>query len=1162
MLLKELQIRGFKSFLNNTIMRFPKGVTAIVGPNGSGKSNISDAIRWVLGESSVKSLRGNKMEDIIFTGTDSIKPVSFAEVSITFTDCKIKDLPYDEIVVTRRLFRDGNSEYLINKNKVRLRDIRELFMDTGIGRDGYSLIGQGQIDNVLSNKPEDRRDIFEEASGISLFKYKKDEAQRKIERSNDDLDRLSDIFGEINKQYDYLEVESEKTQKYNEVILEKNSLELDLLHYNMNKSIEDFKTIKKEKEILESDLSNIKNKDEESEREKEKINSQIDLIEKNIEEMNNEKMLKYREFSEIKSNHNILIERKQNIQNNLDTIVKNIEDNKTESIRLSEEIKGLEEDLKNSNNESDESFDDKIVSLRKDLKEVQENLDSLKEIENKNNILKAEYEADKKLKEEKHKFYLSEIKNVEADILKFEKNIEALEENLVKYKDENNSFKNDYDGLKNEAIKIKETHEKNVVAFEEVKNVLTSLNNRKSNLELNINFNANILESNELLYQPIKFLEKNYSEKDGYLGTVVSRIDTERDYVKAIETALGSRLQYVFSSKVNDAKRMINDLNSKKAGRATFLPLDTTNTSKIQSMKDAPQGVKGYAIEFIKAEEPYLSIISYLLKDIVIVDNLDTGTKYQKQFKMIVTMNGEQLNQYGSITGGISRNERETPLSIKAKIEELKSDLAQVQSEFNKNTDEYNSLASSIKNTNIKLSEIQNDENALKSKIIMSDNQVDLSLKEIEKLKNDYAEKTALRDSMIGLIESYNEDANNLTIEEVNPIKITQLNEKKKMLSEEIDKYELLRQDSIDNILKRNSLDFKIESNKNKIELINKEIADLYIRKETQEQSIMEIEAQIKGCIVKLADVEDLQKKDDEEILKIQNKKNELKNNIADIDRIIKLNQENASQISNKINQYELRETRIDESFENYKLILKDKGIEFEEFINSTRDAKNLRAKKDRIAEIDKVIAELGMVNLNAINEFKELSERREFYRLQISDIQKSISDLNSVVANINRDMKVQFKENMVKIRENFQIVFKKLFNGGEADLYLVDESDPLNSGINILAKPPGKKLQSLSLLSGGEKTLTAMALLFAILKLKPAPFCILDEIDAALDDINITRYTKFLKELAEDSQFLIITHRKTTLEVADTIYGVSMRDRGVSELISVRVEDYIEEVI
>ena len=523
---------------------------------------------------------------------------------------------------------------------------------------------------------------------------------------------------------------------------------------------------------------------------------------------------------------------------------------------------------------------------------------------------------------------------------------------------------------------------------------------------------------------------------------------------------------------------MIAELNAKKAGRATFLPLDTTNTSKTQVMPNKSDGVLGYAIEFVEAEEPYKSIISYLLKDIVIVDNIDTGIKYQKKYKMIVTQNGEQFNQYGAITGGTSYREKQTPLSIKAKINQLEEDIKKYSEELiilEKSRADYQgqieALKENIESTNNLLLDKKSQTRILEDTIAQRENEIDA-------MKNLLEEKQISKDRIKSDLEDLSNVDSTVEFKEIDTLKLNQLEEEQKILINSIDDLESKRQDSVDKILERSNIKYKIESNEN------------------------------------------------------------------------------------KLNQQDLKEVRLDESIENFKADISNRGYVYQEFINEARDTKNLREKRDTIAKIDKIIEDLGMVNLNAINEFKELSERKVFYEKQISDIEKTISDLNSIIAGINQDMKVQFKDNMEKIRLNFQKVFKKLFNGGEADLYLVDESDPLNSGITIVAKPPGKKLQALSLLSGGEKTLTAMALLFAILELKPAPFCILDEIDAALDDINISRYTKFLNELARDSQFLIITHRKTTLEVADTIYGVCMRDKGVSEIISVRVEDYIEEAI
>ena len=1162
MLLKELQIRGFKSFLNNTIIKFPPGVTAIVGPNGSGKSNISDAIRWVLGESSVKSLRGAKMEDIIFKGTDNIKPVSFAEVSITFSDCKIDDIPYDEVVVTRRLFRDGTSEYLINKNKVRLRDIRELFMDTGIGRDGYSLIGQGQIDNVLSNRPEDRRDIFEEASGISLYKYKKEEALRKIERSNDDLDRLCDIFDEINRQYTYLEAESIKTEKYNNVILEKNTLKLDLLYYGIKKNLEDFENISKDKELIQSDLNSTKAEIEKLESNKGDMNKEIEDLDLKIQALNDVKMSKLREFSEIKSSHNINIERKKHFQDSIQELNNSIESAYKNIDTISNENLSLKDSLDNWQTEDSNSFDSEINNKRSRLKEVESELNTIREEDHKNELLKLESQANTQIRDEKIKLYEGEFEKLLNELNELNTKIQDYTADLKEKNKQNTSLIDEVNNLNGKLADCNDLLRSKTLEYEDISINISHLSNQNNNAKLNLDFNKNILDTNELFYQPIKFLEKNYNENDGYLGTLVSRINTDSSYVKAIETALGSRLQYVFAKSVRDAKAMIAELNAKKAGRATFLPLDTTNTSKTQVMPNKSDGVLGYAIEFVEAEEPYKSIISYLLKDIVIVDNIDTGIKYQKKYKMIVTQNGEQFNQYGAITGGTSYREKQTPLSIKAKINQLEEDIKKYSEELiilEKSRADYQgqieALKENIESTNNLLLDKKSQTRILEDTIAQRENEIDA-------MKNLLEEKQISKDRIKSDLEDLSNVDSTVEFKEIDTLKLNQLEEEQKILINSIDDLESKRQDSVDKILERSNIKYKIESNENKLEEIKNEIRLKKERLLEREKELNELKGLADKSLKELSRIEELQKHDDDEILLIQNKKQEVKNKILDLDRLLKIKQEDTIKLENKLNQQDLKEVRLDESIENFKADISNRGYVYQEFINEARDTKNLREKRDTIAKIDKIIEDLGMVNLNAINEFKELSERKVFYEKQIFDIEKTISDLNSIIAGINQDMKVQFKDNMEKIRFNFQKVFKKLFNGGEADLYLVDESDPLNSGITIVAKPPGKKLQALSLLSGGEKTLTAMALLFAILELKPAPFCILDEIDAALDDINISRYTKFLNELARDSQFLIITHRKTTLEVADTIYGVCMRDKGVSEIISVRVEDYIEEAI
>ncbi|MCI5674650.1 MAG: chromosome segregation protein SMC [Ezakiella sp.] len=1154
MLLKELQIRGFKSFLNNTILKFPKGITAIVGPNGSGKSNISDAIRWVLGESSIKNLRGNKMEDVIFTGTENYKPVSFCEVSITFAECKINELPYDEVVVTRRMFRDGMSEFYINKNKVRLRDVRELFMDTGIGRDGYSLIGQGQIDSILSNKPEDRRYIFEEASGISKYKYRKEEALRKIERSNEDLDRLSDIFSEINSQYTYLEDESKKTERYNEIIIEKNEINKDLLHFNILKNKNEEEGILNENKISEEELEKLSIEINDLTKEKKLEEEQLDKINSELEEYNNKKLESTRKFGEVKTDYRLLEERKNRIVDEIGILSKNIENNVLEKEAIILRLQQYNSDL-NSFNPADQNEINELDELRLEISNIEKEIEDKRNQSINYNLKRQALLKEMELQNTKKIFYTNEFEKVNAEIKSLEDNLDRIKIELdsdkiklIKAEEEKNSIIKEHNASLEEFNQTKSKYDQLAERY-------NNLNEEFSRIELSINFNKNILSSNELLFSPIKYLEKEYSIEDGYYGTVVSKMEVQSKFVKAIETAMGSKLQFIFCKDANTAKSMVDSLNKTKSGRATFLPLDRS-TKIVPQKRNYPQGILGHAIDFIKAEEPYYEIIMGLLGEIVIAEDLKIAIKYQKDFRQIVTLNGEVVNNSGSITGGKYQREKETPLTIKSRLKDLNDKKINLENSIHDIDKKKEKLNEDILKKADLLDKIKLKISSLDSEIQDLSNNVNAVNNNLFSLNNDINNKKAKSSELeLTLEEIIIPEIVEEEIEDLNPL--YDLLESKKSIYNELD---LKNREMLDRNLNIEKIKLYIKNENEKlVDLENKNSEAI---KEMEQKKIDKdkIEIELKEIFNKLADIESLEHRDDDAIISIQNNRQQVKLSIDGINIKISNINSDIRNIENRINLNKIKLARIEENRNNIIVELENLSLNYEEFIKEPRDNKNILKKRERLRSLDSEIESLGNVNLNAINEFKDIVERKSFYQRQISDIERSISDLNSVIAEVNREMKVQFRENFVKIQENFERVFKRLFNGGDARVSLVNESDPLNSGISIVARPPGKKLQSLSLLSGGEKTLTAMALLFAILELKPSPFCILDEIDAALDDANIVRYTKFLKELSKNSQFLIITHRKTTLYVAETIYGVHMKEKGISEIISMRFEDYKEE--
>ncbi|MDO5717172.1 MAG: chromosome segregation protein SMC [Tissierellia bacterium] len=1150
MILKELKIKGFKSFLHNTKLSFLPGITAIVGPNGSGKSNISDAIRWVLGESSIKNLRGNRMEDVIFTGTEDAKPVGYAEVSMTLTDCHdFTGLPYDEITVCRRMFRDGESEFLINKNKVRLKDIRELFMDTGIGRDGYSIIGQGQIDEVLSNRPEDRRSIFEEASGISKFKFKKEEALRKISRAEEDLERIHDRYDEILSQYEKLLKEKERTETYNTFIVEKNSLELDILYFNLLKFRSSY--LDYEKQISSIQESKVKAEDAKKSlfAKREEIEKKISSLDDDLREIQDQKLLSTKKFSEIRTQYLLS---KEKIKNNQEEERQLNEQIKTLQSKIDMYIKDsnrLEIEISSLKDAEEVEFGDEEKKRMGTIQRLLEELDQQFENEQRQALL---MNQETQLAKNKKIHLETILRNVEDEILSLQKQIESKTAQVLDAEEKGRTMADDLEAILSKKQKAEE--ESHHLASE-----INKLQMEQSKINYELQINENLLRGDDLYYSPVKFIKNTFSSMDGIHGLVVECIETEKEYIKAIEVLLGSKLQYVVTKDQATAKTIIEEMKRNKVGRATFLPMELYKKQYTLPSLKVHDGCLGYAIEFVKIKPGFEALISHLFRDVILYDTLDNAIKSRKKHtQSIITLEGDFLHHSGSITGGDYKKKTVTMLAVKENIKQLLIQKENISDTVNKQFLEQ-------EENKHQLSELHSSFSTA-SKLMAEHRNLMISMElQKESMKERLEERKTV---LIG----YKNELTQITEKEKNEIDQNDIERKledsqrtyvqrKQNLSKEYEELRNVQQ-------KKEIFQLKYESARKRMDelLLLKEEGSLELEK-LQDR----LESVIKSLMLSKEEdsrlFEELKAEETEEhswngkLNEIIDKKEAIHGERDAIERNFEEIQEEVQLIGQKLTDIEIKKARMDE---NLSLLAEEiqsvHHMSVDAFVEVERDTKNITKKKTRVSEIQTMIEEMGNINLNAISEFHEVLERKEFYEKQVSDIEESLQDLNSIVTDINRQMRKQFNVAFKDIRTNFKEVYEQLFNGGTADLTLTDESDPLHSGISIVAMPPGKKPQSLSLLSGGEKTLTAIALLFAFLKLKPSPFCILDEIDAALDDANIMRYIEYLRKLSKDSQFLIITHRKLTLEVADCIYGVCMRKKGISELISMKMEDYMEE--
>ena len=1173
MFLKSVTMQGFKSFANRTKIELDKTTTAIVGPNGSGKSNITDAITWVLGESSAKNLRGVKMEDVIFSGTDSKKPLGMAEVTILFDNSdKSLNLPYNEVSVTRRMYRSLESEFLINNKKCRLKDIKELFMDTGIGKDGYSVIGQGKIESVLSSKPEDRRNIFEEAAGISKYKYKKVQSKNKLLKTEENLIRIEDILSEIESQEKNLRVQAEKAEAYLKDYEELKIYDINYSCKDMKKREEDLTNKIEELEVLKENSQKILINRESLSQNLEEIQEKLEKL-KEEDEASSEKLRLYKEEFD-----------KLNLEINLDeekinSLKKDIERIGLENENLDKDLLGLKESLEEIEkdrevlNKSKEGILDKLTTKDSVIKNLEAEFKNLEEVgnlnfENKNKV-KNEIE-NIKFKSETLKDIIEEKNNRKSNL---DKSIENLKENQAEFSKiiDRDSF---------ELKSLKENLEKDDQEFEKTKESLLKIDEENKNLENKLIGKKNegneilarlkILENMESNYEGynrtvksfMNFSSKNDIFKDSLYGPVAEKFYVEKEFEKAISVALGSMSQNIIVSSTKDTSEMLKILEKNKMGRATFLPLDRVSGNKVK-INSKEDGMVGLACDLIKFDEVFKGIFYNLLGRVIIADNFKNASRISKKHRLkVVTIKGEVFNPSGAITGGSLNNYNSSFILRKNEITDFQNKFKDLQGQIKKIESEKNHLEEKISELNEFVESYMEKRNAvnvkisnLESNIYKNKNDKDLNSEYLNKYLREKEELEKNIETDLNTLEN-----NKLEIENKNKLLEDLLNEvdsgdRLAGLSKEI---EGLKTEKIEiQLLERENRE-KILYKTREIDRINSDLSLTGEKLDNNKKLLMEAQRNIE----EKKKSNDENKKSLEEIRKsIESLKNHLEEVKKDLDEKNKYYldkreelsdlKERSFVISSEMEKTELKIEMNRNKISNEVDRLKDDYdiVDYHEFIDENLND----LKEGTLRRLKKKVRDYGEVNISSIEEYRIVKERFDFYTSQRDDLIQSKEEIKSILSKLDHEMKKLFNEAMEEISGNFTEIFKILFNGGRAEISI--EGDVLESGIEIKASPPGKRLQSLSLLSGGERSLTAVALLFALLKYRPASFCILDEIDAALDDANIKRYADYLLTL-EGIQFIIITHRKLTMEIAKTMYGVTMEEKGISKLFSVKLKD------
>lgn len=1175
MLFKKIEMQGFKSFAEPITIEFNEGLTSIVGPNGSGKSNISDAIRWVLGEQSPKMLRGGKMEEIIFNGTATRKSRGMAEVTLVI-DNSDESLPidYKEVAISRRMYRSGESEYHINGNQCRLRDIRELIMDTGIGVDGYSLIGQGKISDIISNKTESRREIFEEAAGIVAYRTKKAEAERKLSSTTQNMDRVQDIIGEIERRIDGLREDSVKAKEFLELREQHRKLEINIILKNIE-SLENKQSYAEEDlRNLVHNLDKLKAEKEELDKDIAQANSKHEALEIISVEAREELITAIDELNVVVNKGEVDRERLAAIQGNV--------------TRLAEEIQVLEEkkEREQANAESflqqkkqmDTQAEEARKALQEKLAEYNELTDSMDAISEeaeacKNGIFRLSSEISAGRSEISSMQMFQETMVRRQQELSSEKesgeyiNKETLDElNLAKR--ERQQIAEDIDSKKQLAAETRVQFEKDQAeertlgkATEELRISLGRMIARKRTIEE--------MESN---YEGYNYAVKHVMKSGmrGVHGVVAELIQVPEGYETAIETALGQSLQNIVCDDEDSAKAAIRSLKENNAGRMTFLPLASIKgREKPDSSIRNEAGVVGFASEVIAYDARYQQVVSYLLGKVILVEDMDAAIRLSRKKKglLLVTLDGEIINERGAITGGKYRNKSANILDRKAELAQLGRDIDAKTAQQKKDSERLDVLSNKIRSYSVKMGTMDGEIRAAEHALIIKDNEIAIAETALMDIRNSGDKVDRELDNI--RIEQENTQALiekiRVSIEEKQlAIKEAETSFEARMAEHDVRKaeHDAVNEEITNARIIVNSCDDRKAHADELVERINRAISEIetdILRHREKAQALEKEKLSLTGDAdvnLRIQEYETRKKDAEEHLQTVSEEKAALSAQLAQLNADKEERVQKIQGFQDQKYDLDVRKAKNDAQLETYKEKLWEdfevsyvQAMEFkaQEFVLS-KAVKDNRQIKNRIRE-------LGEVNIGAIEEYASVSERYEFLTNERGDVQKAMDDLKSIISEMDKTIRIRFMESFEQIAVNFEKQFQDLFGGGHAELRLSDEQNPLEANIDIVAQPPGKKLQNINLLSGGEKTLTAIALMFAVLQAKPTPFCILDEVEASLDDSNIDRFIHCLRQF-DNIQFTLVTHQKATMEHADVLYGVTMPEKGVSKVLSLSLED------
>lgn len=1177
MYFKRLEMHGFKSFAEPVVIEFHEGVTCIVGPNGSGKSNISDAIRWVLGEQSPKALRGGKMEEVIFAGTASRKSRGMAEVTLVIDNSTgILDIDYNEVAITRRMYRSGESEYLINNNQCRLRDIRELIMDTGIGVDGYSLIGQGKISDIVSNKPESRREIFEEAAGVVMYKSKKAEAERKLESTGNNLDRVDDILGEIEGRIDGLREDSAKAKEYLELKERYRSLEINI-------TLKNIENISSKDEIYRQDISRLQKEIEDISREKQDVDTSADADRQRqdaLDRLGNEARDKLLQIVETinrrTSDHQLKEERlagiekdEKRLQEECETLIGRCD--KEEANKA--ELEKSKAEISRKYEEAEHLLQEKILhhsQVSREASELAERIDNGKEtlfsLHNDIAVKTSEAKSYAGMQETLAKRKQQLAEEAEASAAHSSENDKLLTD----LKDQETALQAEIKGIGDDLHTL-------LVENQELAEQRKQLSTLSAELKLSGSQKAarkKTIEEMESNYEGYNFAVKYIMRANltGIKGVVADLMEVPAGYETAIETALGAQMQNVVCDTDANAKKAVSALKENRAGRLTFLPTASIrgNRAGVSSKIASHDGYIGLAADCIRYDKSLSQIFDYLLGRVVLVRDMDTAIALSKEAGSgirMVTLDGEIINASGAITGGRYKNKTANLLERKGEIAKLAQEMQQISARLSDSESQYEAAAQRISQIGEQidaLRETGRDREILLASVKSKISSLTETMEGIDSRRQRYENELASieRETAVAAetqiqLQQQVEDARK---------KISEVNEEieKAMTAYEEKKAQTDRasEEITGTRINVNGWNSKKTGMEELLQRVEETIADYRFQIEEKERVQARL-AEEKSTLffgeTAETDIEELVRTKEETeacIEEMTKEKEGLSQRLGQVTARQQALGEKINACQDQKYQMEIKLAKSETQLETYKERLWDEfEISYAQALDLRKEDFVMGASVKESRELRNRIRELGEVNVGAIKEYESVSQRYTFLTTQRTDIVTAMDELKSIISDMDTTIKTKFKENFDQVVENFETIFRELFGGGHAELSMEDENNPLESGIEIIAQPPGKKLQNINLMSGGEKTMTAIALMFAVLKTKPTPFCILDEVEAALDDANIERFSRYLRKF-DNIQFALVTHQKATMEHADVLYGVTMPEQGISKVLSLRLGD------